>query len=334
IQRSVALPSLTWNSWMEGSSSDLPSRWAVTRVRAATCSSLARTSCSSTLSVPPVSSNERPSHCSTSSLPEKSPEIALRPGKCQAMPSANSSRTASRSPRLNASNPERIRFSFGCAISDSSRPENRASCSDSSGSATRSGELERAERLGVLHADLLPVLLGLHRQPLFEEAEEVALDLAGVGGQRLELAIHEAGDVLVVVRLVRPSEPHLRNVPRLEAFVQEFLEEQRVARAREDRVQRDGAGRSVIGVVEVLVAEEPGRGVARHDGLGAAPADLPRDVDPHTVRVLELAVVVSPDRHAGQADQAPGVFRLLGPGGRELGAILLRVVRAAITVGE
>ena len=54
-------------------------------------------------------------------------------------------------------------------------------------------------------------LLRLPRDPLLEEAEQVALDLAAVFGEGGELRLEEARDVLVVVGLERPAEPDVRD---------------------------------------------------------------------------------------------------------------------------
>src|SRR6266571_2096137 len=62
-----------------------------------------------------------------------------------------------------------------------------------------SGKGQDPEGLGVLDADLLPALLSLQGEPLFEEPEHVSFDLAPVLEQRLQLDVQEAGDVVVLV---------------------------------------------------------------------------------------------------------------------------------------
>ena len=81
-------------------------------------------------------------------------------------------------------------------------------------------------------------------------------------GQRTQLAFHVAGDVVVVVRFVGPAEPDLGDLPRFEPLGQQLLEEMGIAGARKDRVQGDRAGRPVVRVIEVLVAEESLRAVS------------------------------------------------------------------------
>src|SRR5205807_6455577 len=115
---------------------------------------------------------------------------------------------------------------------------------------------------------------------------------------------------------------------------QQLLEEQRIARTREYGVQRHRPRRAMVRMVEVLVAEEPGRGVAAQDDARANLPDDPRDVDPNTVGVLQLAVVVIPDRDALQAGQAARVLALDPADRGELGPILVAVLRPAVAVRE
>ena len=69
-----------------------------------------------------------------------------------------------------------------------------------------SAEVEDPELLGVLDADLLAELDGVLRQELLEERDPL-VELALVRRERGDLRVEEAGDVLDVVRLVRPAEP-------------------------------------------------------------------------------------------------------------------------------
>src|SRR3972149_672405 len=103
----------------------------------------------------------------------------------------------------------------------------------------RSFQLQYPEGLCVLRADATPLLLRVALKPVLEVAEHAALDLAFVLLQRGDLAFQEAGDVLAVIRPLRPCDPHVVPLPRLEAAGDVLREEVRIACARENRVEGD-----------------------------------------------------------------------------------------------
>src|ERR1700675_3919270 len=104
----------------------------------------------------------------------------------------------------------------------------------------------------MLDPDRLPRSDRVLAQELVEEPDPLG-ELARVSRERLDLDVEEPGHVFSAVRLVRPPQPHVEHVLGLEPLAELLAEEMRVATPWETAVERDPAGRAVIGVVVVAV---------------------------------------------------------------------------------
>src|SRR5439155_142876 len=164
-----------------------------------------------------------------------------------------------------------------------------------------SAQIQDAVLLGVLDADRLPRPERVLAEELVEEADPLG-ELARVSGKRLDLRVEEPGDVLGAVGLVRPAEPHVVDVLRLEALTELFAEEVRVAAAGEAAVERDPSGRPMIGVVVVAVLEEDRGRIAADHRFGADLADPAGGRLADDARVPPAWFVTA----SGQPPRAPG----------------------------
>src|SRR5947208_14366702 len=129
-----------------------------------------------------------------------------------------------------------------------------------------SAQVQDAELLGMVDADLRARLERFALEALLEVADPL-VELTRVVGERLDLRAKVTGDVVNVVRLVRPAEPDVDDLLDLKALPQMLGEEVRVPAAGEHRVQRDPSGGPVVRVVVVPILEEDGRRIDGYDRL-------------------------------------------------------------------
>ena len=132
-------------------------------------------------------------------------------------------------------------------------------------SSSSSSMTTTPQRLGRGRADRRALLGGPGPDPRREALG--VMDLAGVGGERRELALDRRRDVDPDRRLVRPEEVQAPDPMRLESALREPRERHRVARRRIDRVDRREPGRAMVGVVDAAVAIEEGLRVGGQDGV-------------------------------------------------------------------
>src|SRR6266480_883821 len=196
-----------------------------------------------------------------------------------------------------------------------------------------SAQIQDAVLLGVLDADRLPRPERVLAEELVEEADPLG-ELARVSGKRLDLRVEEPGDVLGAVGLVRPAEPHVVDVLRLEALTELLAEEVRVAAAGEAAVERDPSGRPMVGVVVVAVLEEDRGRIAADHRFGADLADPAGGRLADDARVLELAVVRREHADAREPEHLGGGLGLFPPRRRELLTARRRIAGTPVAVRE
>ena len=156
------------------------------------------------------------------------------------------------------------------------------------------------------------------------------VDLAGVGAERLELAVQRRGHVDPDVGVVRPEEVQPPDPVRREAAACEPRERHRVARRRVRRVDRRHARGAVVGVVHAVGAMEDRLGVGREDGVRTEGADLADEVLAEGQVVGQRTVGSVQERDPGVADHVGRGPLLRLADRRELERVEVRVLAALV----
>jgi hypothetical protein len=143
-----------------------------------------------------------------------------------------------------------------------------------------------------------------------------------------------AGDVDEVVAVAEPRHPQLRDVPWLQALLDEGGVPQPRRRRRVDAVEHEVAAGPVVGVVDVAPGRPPHVGVERDQQLRAVPADLRGHLAADRQGRLEVPVGVTEEGDVVDAERR-GRRALLGLADADQPlALHRRVSGAAGAVGE
>ena len=174
----------------------------------------------------------------------------------------------------------------------------------------------RRSALGGSGMDPLAFLGGPAPDPPVEPVGIV--DLAGVGAQRVELALERGRDVDPGVGSIGPEQVEPADPVRRQAGSGERREGHRVARGRIDGVDGGHAGRPVVRVVDPAALVEEGVRVGGEDRVGAEGPDLAHELLAQGQVVGQRPIRLVEERDAGVADDRRGRTLLgLAQGGQD-----------------
>src|SRR2546422_982690 len=176
-------------------------------------------------------------------------------------------------------------------------------------------EDEATVGLGVLHARPLAVA----KRPGAEQGVDplARAHLRDVGVERRALERQRVADVDPGVGRDRAADEHFFHLVRLEALGQQLLEDDAGLRGRKDGVERRAGDRTMIRMIEILVAVPAHRRVAGHHHVGPAAADHACQVAPEPEGRLDDAVLIPEEHEVLDAEDLRGVPRFALPHGHE-----------------
>ena len=204
-----------------------------------------------------------------------------------------------------------------------------ASAAASSSAPSSSSSITMSRKASAAVAPIGVAGLGSPGAHAFGQRLEV-VDLAGVGAERVELAVQRRGHVDPDIGVVRPEEVQPPDPVRREAAACEPRERHRVARRRVGRVDRRHARGAVVGVVHAVGAVEDRLGVGREDGVRTEGADLADELLAEGQVVGQRTVGSVEERDPGVADHVGRGPLLRLADRRQLERVEVRVLAARV----